>query len=235
MSEKNINMDISAQNTKSNEHNYSSHPPDNAGFQKYLFEFGDDDSLYSGSFSGKLTLEDIRGLLKFLHGQTYKDCPEAILSYLRQQQLEYSHFKAAIMPLEHEAVIKFAENLLKSPSCSCIEDHIDGADNYYAVTDHQIQVNGGCEGCYYAIRKTMDSGTYSFHIIGQTFACDKNDENQNGYFAIRSGGQHRNLRNLDDFSGEPIFPSFGYVDIFGILMDIDSLNTAEQIKKTAVK
>lgn len=228
-----IDIDTAAPKQAAEKDGQDSQSLHEVGMRSYLFEFIDDEKLYSSSFDGRLTQRDIRGMLEVLHGQIYQNCPEAIRSYLNCHHLDYCHFKAEAAPLDHGAVMGMAEDLLKSRSCGCIDSHIGGASNYYAVMDHQKQVNGSCcEGGYYAVQRTVGSETYSCHIIGQTFKCG---ENPDGYFAIRVNDQNQNLRNLDYSVGEPVFPSFGCVDIIAILMEIDSIRNSKQAIRAAVK
>lgn len=231
-----IDMNTSEQKTKGQADGRGSNSPDETELQAYRFEFRGDDSLYAGSFQGRLTPEDIRGVLEALHGQAYQNCPETIRSYLHCHNLENYHFKAEVSPLDHGAVMSLAEDMLRSCSCGCIDSHTGGADNYFAVTDHQKQINNGCsEGCYLAMQRIMDNKACHYRIIGQTFTCNTHNGSTDAYFAIRSGGQNRKLHNLDGSAGEPVLPPFGCVDMAGTLMEIESLITAEQVKKTALK
>ena len=205
------------------------------GLQTYCFEFVGEQK-YTIFFEGHLTREDIHRILKILHNCLYKDCPETLRSYLEQHHLEYSHFKTEISLPEHKEVMNRAEELLNFGSCDEIDSRIGRMDNYYAVTDYQRRINGdGCEGCYYAVQKTTNHENCSYHIIGQTFATDKCDDNFHSFFAIRTNQNGRQIHNLDVLSGEPVLPVFGCVDISAILMNIVKLVTAEQVIKTALK
>ena len=205
------------------------------GIRTYCFEFGDEKN-YTVFFEGKLTQDDIHSILKVLHSCLYKDCPETIRLYMEQHHLEYSRFKTEVSLLKHEETMNRAEELLKSGSCDKIDSHLGGADSYYAVMDYQNHINGDCcEGCYYAIQKELDKETCSYHIVGQTFVCGKCDDSPQGYFAIRTNHNGRQIRNLDALSGEPVLPVFGCVDMTGVLTNIGSLLTAGQVRKTAVK
>lgn len=205
------------------------------GLQTYCFEFGDEKD-YAVFFEGVLTKDDIRSILKVLHGHLYKDCPEAIRSYLDRHHLDYSCFRTKIFSLKHDEIMKRAEKLLSSDTCDEIDSHIVSADNYYAVMDHQKQIKGGGrEGCYYTVQRTTGHANCSYRMIGQTFSIDKYNDNFHGYFAIRTGQSGRQIRDLDALSGEPVLPDFGCVDMIAILMDIDGLATAEQVIKTALR
>lgn len=203
--------------------------------QTYCFEFCGEKN-YTAFFEGKLTKDDIHNMLEVLHSCLYEECPESVRSYLEQQHMEYFHFKAEASLPNHAEVMGRAGMLLNSDSCSEIDSRICRADNYYAVADYQKKVNGGdCEGCYYAVQKTTGHENCHYRIIGQTFAADKNDDSFKGYFAIRTDDRDSNLHNADSLSTEPVLPLFGCVDMIAVLMDIDSLSTAEQVIKTAVK
>ena len=189
----------------------------------YRFDFCIDSRLYSSSFKGRLTSGDIQGMFAVLHSCLYRDCPEAIQSYLEQQHLEYSHFKAELSLPSHTEIMHNAENLLRSCSCSGIDNNIGRTDFYYAVTDHQKQTSDNCcEGCYYAVQRVLSSKTYSYRIIGQIFSSDRYGDNQDGYFAIRSDDQDGKLHTLNDSSKNLVFPSFGCVDMFCLLYPSDA-------------
>lgn len=205
----------------------------------YRFDIGNDNKLYSGFFEGRLTDGDLHGILEALHSQLYKDCPGAIHSYLEQHHLKYAHFETKVSLLSHENIMKQAELLLKSCSCDSIDCIIGGADNYYAVTDHQWWNRQCCEGCCYVVQKTsnktLDSDIGRCRIVGQTYTCNLCDDIFSGFFAIRSNDQNRNLYNMADLTGEPVLPYFGCVDLVNLLMGIDNLNTVQQVRTAAMK
>lgn len=60
-------------------------------FQTYRFEFCNDEKIHSISFEGRITQEDIHGILKALHNRLYENCSEAIRSYLE----EYHFFSSS--------------------------------------------------------------------------------------------------------------------------------------------
>lgn len=228
--------DINDTNTMPNEKTAGQDPRIHSRevLQTYCFEFCGEKN-YTAFFEGKLTKDDIHNMLEVLHSCLYEECPEAVRSYLEQQHLEYFHFKAEASLPNHAEVMGRAGMLLTSGSCSEIDSRICRADNYYAVADYQKKVNGGCEGCYYAVQKTTGHENCHYRIIGQTFAADKNDDSFKGYFAIRTNGKSRNLYSTDSSSAEPVLPPFGCVDMAAVLMDIDGLSTAEQVINTALK
>lgn len=204
--------------------------------QTYRFEFGNEGKIYSISFDGRISDAEIHNILEIMHSQSYADCPEAVWTYLEQNKLEYSDFKTGISVARHKDIMSTADILLKSCSCDIIDKQIGRTDNYYAVMDYQRQIDECCcEGCYYAVKRTAIKNAYNYYIIGQTFTSGQNDDIQNGYFAIRASDGNQGIHNISELSGELLFPPFGCIDLVAILMDVDNLSTAEQIKNTAVK
>lgn len=204
--------------------------------EKYMFEFGSDGNIHSVSFLGSLSHEDIRRMLESARQKLYADCGMAIHSYLEQNNIPYSGFKTDMYSLSHQEIMDRANLLLKSCVPEDFNVLISRSDNYYAVTDQQARTpDGGCEGCYYAVQKSADSGSFHCLIVGQTYACSRPDDTANGYFAIRTCGDRQKFHDLDSKTGDPVFPAFGCIDIMGVLINIDSITTLEQAKKIAVK
>lgn len=210
----------------------SSVPP----LQSYMFEFGSDGNTYSVSFEGHLSHEDARLMLEAMHQALYADCGSVMHSYLEEHNIPYSGFRADMYPLNHQEIMDRAGHLLRSCGPAGFDSRTGMADNYYAVMDQQARTpDGGCEGCYYAVRKSADNGSFHYRIVGQTYACSGTGDTGQGYFAVRTGGGGRKFRDLDAVSGEPVLPAFGCVDIIGILIDIDHITDSGQAGKTAVK
>lgn len=213
-------------------------PPihDRTKLQTFQFEFGNEEKIYSISFNGNISDVETQKILEVMHSQTYADCPETVWTYLEQNRLKYSDFKTGISASRHKDIMSNADILLKSCSCGIIDKQIGGTDNYYAVMDYQMQINACCcEGCYYAVKRTVTDNTYNYHIVGQTFTSSQNDNIQSGYFAIRASDGEQKIQTISELSGTLILPPFGCIDLIGILMDIDNLSTTEQIKNTAIK
>jgi len=74
-----------------------------------------------------------------------------------------------------------------------------------------------------------------YHIIGQTFNYNETVCNESGYFAIRKNRNDVFLDNVIVSASEPVLPSFGCVDMTGILLNIDNIQTTEQVTKIALK
>lgn len=204
--------------------------------QKFMFEFGSDRNIHSVSFEGQLSHEDIRLMLESVRQKPYADCSSAIYLYLKQTNMPYSNLKSEMIPLNHQEIMNRAQRFLQSCSPEDFNACMCRTDNYYAVADQQARTpDGGCEGCYYAVRKSADSGCFHYHIVGQTFSCNKSGDNQHGYFAVRTGRSGQKILNLDTKAGEPVFPAFGCIDIMGVLIDIDSITTSRQAKETALR
>lgn len=204
--------------------------------QKFMFEFGSDGNIHSVSFEGQLSHEDIRLMLESVRQKLYADCGMAIHSYLEQNNIPYYNFRTDMHLLNHQEIMNRARKLLKSCAPEDFNVLISRSNNYYAVTDQQVQTpDGGCEGCYYAVRKSADNESFHYRIVGQTYACSRPDDTANGYFAIRTCGDRQKFHDLDSKTGDPVFPAFGCIDIMGVLINIDSITTLEQAKKIAAK
>lgn len=204
--------------------------------QKFLFEFGSDGNIHSVSFEGQLSHEDIRLMLESIRQKLYVDCSMAIHSYLNRNNIPYYNFRTDMHLLNHQEIMNRARKLLQSCEMEDFNVRISRTDNYYAVTDQQAHTpDGGCEGCYYAVQKSADSGNFHYRIVGQTYACSKSDDTAHGYFAVRTGREGRKFHNLDAKTGESVLPAFGCVDIMGVLINIDSITTSGQAKKIVVK
>ena len=127
--------------------------------------------------------------------------------------------------------MKLAELFLHSETCINLDNYTSNADIYYAIIDHQQSDNkGNCEGCYIVVQKTpvLSKCQHKYSIIGQTFSCNETNSDEYGYFAIR-------VNNITMSSGEPVLPSFGCIDLVSLLLNIDSMQTAEQVVKIALK
>lgn len=211
-------------------------PPiqDRTELQTYLFELGSEEKIYSITFNGRISDTETQKILEVMHRQPYRNCFEAVWAYLEQNKLEYSHFKTELSPSIHGDIMTRADIILKSLSKDAVDRQIGRADNYYAVMDYQKINAFCCEGCYYAISRSLNGESNSCHIIGQTFTCDTRDENQSGYFAIRIGDCQQ-LHDLDIKTDNLIFPAFGCMDMLGVLLNINAIHTAKEAEKIAVK
>jgi len=206
------------------------------GLQTYLFEFGDNGTIHSAAFRGKLRKDETDGLFEFLHTKLYWDCPEAVRSYLEQQHLEYAGFNTGRASMSHDSIMERAGMLLDCCSCDTVDTHIGSADYYYGIMDYQKWLDENrCEGCYYAVKRTRNRETYSYRIVGQTFSYERNGCLQEGHFAVRTDGGDRNLYSLAETHGEPVLPTAGCVNIPGILVSIDGIHTALQAFNAAVR
>ena len=142
----------------------SSVPP----LQSYLFEFCSDGNACTVFFEGRLSQGDIRLMLESVRQKLYADCGMAIHSYLDQNDIPYSGFKTGMYSLSHQEIMDRAEMLLRSCGPAGLDSRTGMADNYYAVMDQQARTpDGACEGCYYAVRKSADNGSFHYRIVGQ--------------------------------------------------------------------
>ena len=207
-------------------------------FLSYRFEIMEDDNIYYVSFNGKLTDEETRKMLESIQNCLYEKISDAIQMYLKQNNLAYSDFIASRKPLEHSRTIELAKMFLHSENDSSLDIYTSNADIYYAIIDHQqLDNKNNCEGYYIVIKKTpaLSKCQHKYNIIGQTFSYNEITDDEYGYFFIRENKSNGLMNNITMSSGEPVLPSFGCVDMLGILLNIDSIQTVEQIKKIAVK
>ena len=82
------------------------------GLQTYLFEFGDNGTIHSAAFRGRLGKVETDRLFEFLHTKLYRDCPEAVRSYLERQHLEYAGFNTGRDSMSHDSIMERTEMLL---------------------------------------------------------------------------------------------------------------------------
>lgn len=207
-------------------------------FLSYRFEVMDDDNIYSVSFDGGLSENESKELLAALRTCLYENMANYIQTYLEQHNIAYSNFISSKMPLEHNKVMELAELLLHSDRCSAFDSYFENADIYYLIVDHQKWVaENCCQGCYFAVKKTLAESESSCkcNIIGQTFNYNEINGDENGHFTIRESRDNEALYNIAVSANEPVLPAFGCVDMLGILLNIDSIQTVEQIEKIAVK
>ena len=211
---------------------------DSDKFLSYMFEIMDDENIYSISFDAELTQEETKKMLESVQNCLYEKTVDYIQKYLEQSNIAYTGFVASRKPLSHSRTIELAKMFLHSENDSSLDIYTSNADIYYAIIDHQQSGNkGNCEGCYIVVQKTpaLSKCQHKYSIIGQTFSYSENNSEEYGYFAIRESKDNGLVNNIALSSGEPVLPSFGCVDIMGILLNIDSIQTIEQIEKIAVK
>lgn len=236
MNQKNFNSNITS--TQKEDTPESTMQQDRDCFLSYRFEIMEDDNIYSVSFNGKLTDEETRKMLKSIQNCLYEKIPDAIQMYLEQNNLAYSGFVSTKKPLEHSKVMELAGSLLYPGSNSSLDSYFRNADTCYVIVDHQKWISENCcQGCYFAVKTAhpIDKGLYQYHIIGQTFNYDETTGDESGYFAIRANRDYGYLDNIVISDSGPVLPSSGCVDMLGILLNIDSIQTVEQIEKIAVK
>lgn len=206
------------------------------GLQTYLFEFGDNGTIHSAAFRGRLGKVETDRLFEFLHTKLYRDCPEAVRSYLERQHLEYAGFNTGRDSMSHDSIMERTEMLLSCYSCDIVDTHTGSADYYYGIMDYQKWLDENrCEGCYYAVKRTRNREAYSYRIVGQTFFCKGDGCLQEGHFAVRTDDGDRKLYNLAETHGEPVLPTAGCVNMPGILAGIDGIHTTLQAFNAAVR
>ena len=236
MNQKNFNNNITG--TQKEDAPKSIMQQDSNKFLSYMFEIMDDENIYSSLFNGNLTDEETRKMLESIQNCLYEKIPDAIQMYLDQNNLAYSGFVSTKKPLEHSKVMELAGSLLYPGSNSSLDSYFRNADTCYVIADHQKWISENCcQGCYFAVKiaHPIDKGLYQYHIIGQTFNYDETTGDESGYFAIRTNRDDGYLDNIVISDSEPVLPSSGCIDMLGILLNIDSIQTMEQIEKIAVK
>lgn len=117
--------------------------------------------------------------------------------------------------------MKFAELFLYTDTCYSFGIYIACKNN--------------CEGCYIAAQIVSALYKRQYNIIGQKFNYDLASGNEYGSFAIRTSKNSRYFNNLDKSENRLILPAFGHVDITGLLLDIDNIQTIKQAEKIAVR
>ena len=203
--------------------------------QTHRFEFGSDGTIHAVSFKADLSDAYKEKILEAAGKQTYERAGEAIRSYLDRQRLVYSDFEIQKTVLKHEKIMELANIFLRSNACKKIDTFIGSADCYYAVMDHQEWIREDrCEGCYYAIRRSISHNyfdpPYKYHVIGQTFVFDDTNEGIN-YFTIRKKDGSSPFHNLYISKGRPVLPTFGCVDMVGLLRNIGHIYNARQAQE----
>jgi len=207
-------------------------------FLSYRFEIMDDDNIYSISFREKLADGETKKILEATQNCLYEKTADCIQTYLEQHNIACSNFISSKIPLNHTKAMELAELLLNSDNCSGFDSYFWNTDIYYLIVDHQKWVaENCCHGCYFAVKKTLTESESSckYNIIGQTFRYNEVTDNENYYFAIRESRNNGSLYNIVVSDSEPVLPSFGCIDMMGILLNIDSIQTVEQVKKIAIK
>ena len=208
------------------------------GGLSYRFEIMDDGNIYSISFDAGLTQEETKKMLESVQNCLYEKTAGYIQKYLEQSNIAYTDFVASRKPLIHSRTMKLAELFLHSENCISLDTHTSNADIYYAIIDHQQSDNkGNCEGCYIVFQKTpvLSKCQHKYSIIGQTSSCNETNSDEYSYFAIRESKENELINNITMSSGEPVLPSFGCIDLISLLLNIDSMQTAEQVVKIALK
>lgn len=234
MNQKTFNKNISS--------TQATYAPEKAMLQNrglsYRFEIMDDGNIYSISFNAGLTQEETKKILESVQNCLYEKTAGYIQKYLEQSNIAYTGFVASRKPLSHNRTMKLAEMFLHSETCISLDNYTSNADIYYAIIDHQQSDNkGNCEGCYIVVQKTpvLSKCQHKYSIIGQTFSYNETNSDEYNYFAIRESKENELINNIALSSGEPVLPSFGCIDLPTLLLNIDNIQTAEQVIEIAVK
>ena len=207
-------------------------------FLSCKFEIIDDENTYSVSFNAKLTEEEAGKMLEAIQNNLYDKTADCLQTYLEQNNIAYSGFVSRKMPLGHNKTMKMAELFLQSDDCRNFDSYFGTADICYLIADYQKWITENCcQGCYLAVKRTFSEyrNLNLYHIIGQTFNYNETVYNESGYFAIRKNRNDVFLNNVIAPASEPVLPSFGCVDMMGILLNIDNIKTSEQVVKIAIK
>ena len=208
------------------------------GNQTYKLDFGSDEKLYSISFGGEIPLKESKKMLESIQNSLYQRMAENIQLYLNHHHLKYSDFVAKELPLNHETVMEYTNNLLHSDSCDIIDQHIGDADIYYGIMDcQQWNEHGCCEGCYSLVKRIISGHSASclYKITAQKFNYYKSNDEEQSYFAIRTNDGSKNIHDIDAIRGNSVIPTFGCVDMMGLLLNIDNIRNAGQAERIAIK
>lgn len=208
----------------------------NSGPQIYRFEFGIDEKIYSTQFKGEIPLGADKGILNEVRKHLLEESSGVIWSYLEHNHIGYSHFTSSIKALEHDRIMKQADFLLHSYSCSSMDEYLKEPSFYYASMDSQKHLtNSHCKGCYYVIKKisSVHNRMPHYKLIGQSF--DEHRDTSQGYFSIRENRNSHLFLDIDNTSGKLVLPSFGCVDTLNLLIDIDRIKNIEQAQKAAIR
>lgn len=205
--------------------------------RRFRFDFGCDEGLYAMAFDSSISEEDVRKMLAFLRNCKYKNMDDIIPAYLEKHHLKYSDFVSVEMPLLDGTAMNWADYLLHSDGCEKLNEKINGMNVFYSIMDYQRNTpEGGCEGCYFAIKATaLEGGEFQYSIIVQDFSTEGSRPEEHGCFAIRQSDGNGRLQDIAREEGELVLPNLGCVDVIGILSDIENIRTKEQAMKTAVR
>lgn len=198
--------------------------------QKYRFDFGTGDRLYTVIFHGKIPQSELKDMVSSLRNCLYEKMPETILLCLKQNHLDYSNFNCIEIPLEEDEAMDWTGHLLHSETYGEIDEKLGDIDVFYSVMDYQKNTSEGCcEGCYYALKRlSLGNGEYQHNLIGQIFFSGNHGCEEHGYFAIRESNGNEYLQDIDKSEGEPVLPTFGCVDMMSLLLDIETIRTQDR-------
>ncbi|MDE6851771.1 MAG: hypothetical protein K2J67_04695 [Lachnospiraceae bacterium] len=236
MNQKNLNKNITC--THMEDAPEITMQQDRDKFLSYRFEVMDDENIYSILFKGKLTEKDAKKMLEMIQNCLYEKMADCIQVYLDKNNIAYSGFVSTKKPLGHNKVMELAELLLHSDRCSGFDSYLGNTDTYYLIADHQkLIAENCCQGCNFVVKRTLSESEslYKYNIIGQIFSCNQDTGDEAGYFAIRKNKDDGLMDNVALSSGETVLPSFGCIDLTALLLNIDSIQTAQQVIEIAVK
>lgn len=205
--------------------------------RRFRFDFGCDYGLYAMAFDSSMSGEEVKKMLAFLRNCKYKNMDDIIPAYLEKHHLEYSDFVSVEIPLLDGTAMDWAGYLLHSDNYEKLNQKVNGMDVFYSIMDYQRNTpEGGCEGCYFAIKATaLEGGEFQYSIIVQDFSTEGSRPEGHGCFAIRKNDGSGRLQDIDREEGELVLPNLGCVDVIGLLANIEDIKTKKQAIKTAVK
>lgn len=204
--------------------------------QSYKFEFGFYKKLYTIYFNGRIPKEEINNLIKKIKGHNCEKFSNIIKLYLDQYHLEYSNFKCTITSLSQQELRKFYNSLTDYMN-DYLNEHIENVDNYYVILN-----DGGWEDedyswkciCVANIVKENSKFDMKYHIIGQTEEMDDYEDDVWGYFdlIIKNENNDRCNKIIKD---KIIIPYFKSSSLFDLLLNIDNIETIDQINNIIKK
>lgn len=207
--------------------------------QSYKFEFGVNQKLYTICFDGRIPKEEINNLIKKIKEHHYKNFGNIIKLYLDQHHLEYYNFNCNVNELSQQELRDFYFDLVhhRITNTNDLNKHIGNVNNYYVILN-----DGGWEDedyswrciCVANIVKENSKFDMKYHIIGQTEEMDDYEDDIWGDFDLIIKNENDDRCNKI-FKNKIIIPFFKSSSLFDLLLDIDNIETIDQINNIIKK
>ena len=194
-------------------------------------EAGGDGRLYSVSFEAELTGEHVTGMLEAVRRSGDRGAASAAHAFLKRSGLGFSGFSAQEMFPEGRELMHLARAFLHGSREEA--DRLAGdAGRYFLCLDPlQREPDGSGAGCFLAARRAPEGEGFRWDVAGQEFCPGSPEE---CFSAVRIAGAGEGFR--DSAVRGPVFPSFGCVDMAGVLLAMEEGPiSAERALKAAVR